>query len=137
MLYIGNFYYVSNQEEELDSNRRHGEFNMMIEADNTEFAVNSFRSRIVALQESRDFFGGDCSIFFTQLQEFEGLPRTEALILNYKSYVGDPFMPFIGCIIPSDQVDACKIHNWEDSTPEIDGQNQKVFLEFKSSSTGD
>ena len=36
-------------------------------------------------------------------------------------------MPFIGCIIPSDQVDACKIHTWEDSTPEIDGQNQKVF----------
>jgi len=36
-------------------------------------------------------------------------------------------MPFIGCIIPSDQVDACKIHTWEDSTPEIGGQNQKVF----------
>ena len=54
-----------------------------------------------------------------------------------KSPLGDPFMPFIGCIIQSDQVDACKIHNWEDSTPEIDGQNQKVFLEFKSSSTGD
>ncbi len=49
----------------------------------------------------------------------------------------DPSMPFIGCIIPSDQVDACKIHNWDDSTPEIDGQNQKVFLEFKSSTTGD
>jgi hypothetical protein len=46
-------------------------------------------------------------------------------------------MPFIGCIIQSDQVDACRIYNWEDSTPEIDGQNQKVFLEFKSSSTGD
>ena len=49
----------------------------------------------------------------------------------------DPSMPFIGCIIPSDQVDACKIHNWYDSTPEIDGKIQKVFLEFKSSSTGD
>jgi len=46
-------------------------------------------------------------------------------------------MPFIGCIIQPDQVDACRIYNWEDSTPEIDGQNQKVFLEFKSSSTGD
>jgi len=46
-------------------------------------------------------------------------------------------MPFIGCIIQSDQVDAYRIYNWEDSTPEIDGQNQKVFLEFESSSTGD
>jgi hypothetical protein len=42
-------------------------------------------------------------------------------------------MPFIGCIIPSDQVDACRIHSWEGNTPEIDGQNQKVFLEFKGS----
>ena len=49
----------------------------------------------------------------------------------------NPFMPFIGCIIKSDQVDACRIYNWEDSTLEIDEQNQKVFLEFKSSSTGD
>jgi hypothetical protein len=45
-------------------------------------------------------------------------------------------MPFIGCIIQSDPVDACRIYNWEDSTPEMDGQNQKVFLEVKSSSTG-
>ena len=137
MLYIGNFYYVSNQEEKLDPNRRYGEFNLMIEADNTEVAVNLFRSRILDLQQSRNFFEGDCSIFFTHLQEFEAIPRTEALILNYKSYAGDPFMPFIGCIVPSDQVDACKIHNWQDSTPEIDGQNQRVFLEFKSSSTSD
>jgi hypothetical protein len=49
----------------------------------------------------------------------------------------DPSMPFIGCIIPSDQVDARKIHTWEGSTPEIDDQNQKVSLEFKSLSTGD
>ena len=43
MLYIGNFYFVSNQEEELDLNRRHGEFNLMIEADNTEIAINLFK----------------------------------------------------------------------------------------------
>jgi len=133
MLYIGNFYYVSHQEEELDANRRHGEFNLMVEADSSETAVDMFKSRIVALRKFRDFFGGGCFIFFTQLLEFEGFPRTEAMILNYKSYAGDPVFPFIGCTIPSDQVDACRIYNWEDSTPEIDGQNQKVFLEFKPS----
>ena len=53
-----------------------------------------------------------------------------------QSPLRDPFMPFIGCIIQSDQVNACRIYNWEDSAPEIDGQNQKVFLKFKSSSTG-
>jgi len=133
MLFIGNFYYVSNQEEALDADRRHGEFNLMIEADSPEVALEMFKSRITALRKLRDFFTGDCSIFFAQLLDFEGLPRTEAMILNYKSYAGDPVMPFIGCIIPSDQVDACRIHSWEGNTPEIDGQNQKVFLEFKRS----
>jgi hypothetical protein len=136
MLFIGNFYYASNQEEALDANRRHGEFSLMVEADSAEVALDMFKFRITALQELRDFFTGDCSIFFAQILEFEGLPRTEAMILNYKSYAGDPVMPFIGCIIPSDQADACRIHNWEENTPEIDGQNQKVFLEFKES-TGD
>jgi len=133
MLFIGNFNYVSNQEEALDADRRHGEFNLMIEADSAEVALEMFKSRITALRKLRDFFTGDCSIFFAQLLDFEGLPRTEAMILNYKSYAGDPVMPFIGCIIPSDQVDACRIHSWEGNTPEIDGQNQKVFLEFKRS----
>jgi hypothetical protein len=134
MLFIGNFYYVSNQEEVSDADRRHGEFNLMIEADSAEVALDRFRSRILALRELRDFFTGDCSIFFLQLLEFEGLPSTEAMILNYKSYAGDPVMPFIGCIIPSDQADACRIHSWKESTPEIEGEHQKVFLEFKGSS---
>ena len=106
----------------------------MIKADSAEVALDRFRSRILALREQRDFFTGDCSIFFLQLLEFEGLPRTEAMILNYKSYAGDPVMPFIGCIIPSDQADACRIHSWKESTPEIEGKDQKVFLEFKGSS---
>ena len=137
MLFIGNFYYVSNQEEALDVNRRHGEFNLMIKADSAEVALDMFRSRILALRELRDFFTGECSIFFAQLLEFDGLPSSEAMILNYKSYAGDPFMPFISCVIPSDQVDACKIHNWQENTPELDGQNQRVFLEFKPSKKGD
>jgi len=133
MLFIGNFFYASNQEEEQDANRRHGEFNLMVEAASAEIAIDMFKTRLQALQKLRDFFGGDCSIFFTQLLEFDGVPGSEAMILNYKSFAGDPVMPFIGCIIPSDQADACRIYNWEDSTPEIDGQDQKIFLEFKSS----
>ncbi|MFC1812372.1 hypothetical protein ACFL03_06735 [Thermodesulfobacteriota bacterium] len=133
MLFIGIFCYVSNQEEEQNANRRHGEFNLMVEAASAEIATDMFKTRIQALQNRRDFFEGDCSIFFTQLLEFDGVPRSEAMILNYKSFAGDPVMPFIGCIIPSDQVDACRIYDWEDSTPGIDGKDQKIFLEFKSS----
>ena len=40
----------------------------------------------------------------------------------------DPFIPFIGCIIQSDQVDAGRIHDWGNSAPEIDRQNHKVFF---------
>jgi hypothetical protein len=133
MLFIGNFFHVSNQEEEQNANRRHGEFNLILEAESAEKAINMFKSRIEALRNLRDFFEGDCSIYFTQLLEFDGAPKSEAMILNYKSFAGDPVMPFIGCSIPSDQADACRIFNWEDSTPEIDGQDQNIFLEFKSS----
>jgi len=70
-------------------------------------------------------------LFFIRLLEFENFPQVKALMLNYKSTVGDPLVPFIGCTIPSDQTDACRIYNWKDNAPEIDGKNENLFIEFK------
>ena len=52
-------------------------------------------------------------------------------MLNLKSTVGDPLLPFIGCSIPSDQTNACRIYDWKNNEPEIDGSNEKLFLEFR------
>lgn len=133
MLYIGHFFHLTNQEEETETERRHGEFNLIVDAEDYETAVNMFRERILALKKSRDFFGGDCSVFFTQLLEFDGFPKDYAMMMNYRSSAGDPVMPFIGCTVPNDQTDACRIYAWEDSKPEIDGRRERVFLQFKES----
>jgi hypothetical protein len=131
MVYVGHFFHLTDQQETLEADRRHGEFNLIVEADHVETAVSMFKERIISLRQSRDFFQGDCSIFFVQLVEFEGFPEQRAMMLNYKSVAGDPIMPFIGCSLPSEETDWCSIYEWKDDKPEIDGEAKGVFLSFK------
>jgi len=47
MFYIGNFTYATNQEETLEEDRRHGEFSLIVDADNPYLAILKFKDRIV------------------------------------------------------------------------------------------
>jgi hypothetical protein len=132
MIFIGKFFYLTNQQEIEEQERRHGEFDLIVEAQEGEDAFMKFKQRIGELRDKGDFFQGQTRIFFIQLLEFDRFPRHQALMLNLKSTAGDPLMPFIGCSIPSDQADACRIYDWKNNEPEIDGQNEKLFLEFQS-----
>ena len=131
MIYIGEFFHLTNQEEVNETDRRHGEFNLIVEAPDAQRATDLFKRRIVEFRSRSEFFMGECKIFFIRLLEFADFPRSRALMLNYKSTAGDPVMPFIGCTIPTDQTDACRIYDWKDNAPEIDGRNERLFLEFK------
>ena len=133
MIFIGEFFHLTNQQEIEEVNRRHGEFNLIVEADTPQNAINLFKHRITEFRRQSEFFEGDCKIYFIRLMEFQNFPNNRALMLNFKSTAGDPMMPFIGCTIPSDQADACRIYNWKDNTPEVDGQNEQLFIEFKGS----
>jgi len=130
MIFIGKFFYLTNQQEIEEQERRHGEFDLIVEAQDGESAFIKFKQRIGELRDKGDFFQGQTRIFFIQLLEFDRFPRQQALMLNLKSTAGDPLMPFIGCSIPSDQANACRIYDWKNNEPEIDGQNEKLFLEF-------
>ncbi len=132
MIFIGKFFYLTNQQEIDEQERRHGEFDLIVEAQDGESAFVKFKQRIGELRDKGDFFQGQTRIFFIQLLEFDRFPRQQALMLNLKSTAGDPLMPFIGCSIPSDQVNACRIYDWKNNEPEIDGQNEKLFLEFQA-----
>jgi hypothetical protein len=132
MIFIGKFFYLTNQQEIEEQERRHGEFDLIVEAQEGEDAFMKFKQRIGELRDKGDFFQGQTRIFFIQLLEFDRFPRHQALMLNLKSTAGDPLMPFIGCSIPSDQADACRIYDWKNNEPEIDGQNEKLFLEFRN-----
>ncbi len=131
MIYIGNFLHVTNQEEPSEEKRRHGEFNLIVQADSKETAIQMFRQSIFSYQETRDFFEGNCSIYFVELLELDQFPKTEAKMLNYKSMVGDPLMPYISCSVPTEESDACRIYNWRNKEPEVDGQQNKLFVSFK------
>jgi len=133
MIYIGEFFFLTDQQEIEEGDRRHGEFNLILESDEPRAAIDQFKQRIVEFRRKSEFFTGDCKIFFIRLLEFENFPQERALMLNYKSIAGDPVMPFIGCTIPSDQTDSCRIYNWKDNAPEVDGRNETLFLEFKGS----
>ena len=135
MIYIEDFLYVTDQQEVLETDRRHGEFSLSIDADSHETAVIKFKDRIIEFREGKDFFQGDCRIFFIQLLEFVSFPKTDAIMLNYKSIVGDPFLPFIGCLIPTDESDSCRIFDWSNNKPEIDGVKERLFMEFRDDKT--
>ena len=135
MYFIGNFIYATNQEALRETERRHGEFSLIIDAENSYIGLRKFRDRIIKYRETSDFFQGDCSIYLIQLFEFEGFPINEAMILNYKSIVGNPILPFIRCSLPNDLTDSCRIFDWKNNIPEIDGQKEKLFLQFQAGSS--
>ena len=131
MIYIGSFLHVTDQERANEEDRRHGEFSLLIEASSADEAVYKFREKIVAYRMSRDFFDGDCDIFFSQLLEFRDLPSKEPVMFKYSSFAGDPLMPFISCSLPSEVTDSCRIIAWNESQPEIDEKPRAPFLSFK------
>ena len=57
------------------------------------------------------------------------------MMLNYKSVAGDPVMPFIRCSLPNDLSDSCRISDWKNNAPEIDGDEEKLFLRFEAGSS--
>ena len=130
MIYIGEFLHLTNQQEPEEADRRHGSFNLVVETGSLEKAISMFRQQLIDYREARDFFEGDCLVYLVQLLEFESFPRTQPLMFNFTSIAGDPIMPFIGCSLPTEKSDACKIFEWEENGPEVDGDQRKLFLEF-------
>ena len=135
MYFIGNFIHATNQEQVSEEDRRHGEFSLIVNATDPYQAFLKFRDRIAMYREKSDFFQGDCSIYLIQLFELDTFPVDEAMMLNYKSVAGDPLMPFIRCSLPNDLTDSCRLFDWKNNVPEIDGQAEKLFLKFETGSS--
>ncbi len=130
MLYIANFQYLTDQQSPRENDRRHGTFSMMVQASTMDQAVSEFRRRLEQFRQSSSLFTGRCTIYLQQIVEFEALPENEAVLLNYKSFAGDPLMPFISCAVPTEQSNACIIHEWDQGQPVTEGRNDSLFLEF-------
>jgi hypothetical protein len=66
------------------------------------------------------------------LLELNQFPQDRARMLYYKSIAGDPDMPYISCSAPSGDTEGCKILNWMERRPELDGQDANLFIQFKA-----
>jgi hypothetical protein len=132
MIYIGKFLHATNQQKTKEEDRRHGEFNLIIEAEDQNSAIEKFKERINEFRENSDLFEGDCFIYMVHFLELEEFPQDRARMLYYKSIAGDPIMPYISCSAPSGEADGCKILNWMENRPELDGENTNVFIHFEA-----
>jgi hypothetical protein len=131
MYYIANFQYLSDRQNHNESERRHGDFSIMVEAESSEKALELFRRKLVSFRESSGLFPGDCDIYITQLLEFVNIPDKEAVLFNFRSVAGDPNMPYISCVVPTEQSNACTIHHWNNDQPVTENQPDSLFMEFK------
>lgn len=102
---------------------------MIVEAETYEAALGKLEAQIRFYRESSDLFEGACKIFCIQLLEFVQFPKVPVM-MNYKSFAGDPILPFIGCSVPDGEEKSCTIYNWEEKKLEVDGYSGKLFLEF-------
>jgi hypothetical protein len=130
MIYIAHFLHASHQQESSDSDRRHGAFHMIAEAEDRESALDRFRERLTHIGRGSGLFEGDCRIYLTRLLEFDRAPRTHAVMFSFQSVAGDPIMPYIGCASPSGENDGCEIIHWEENAPVIDGRLAEPFVSF-------
>lgn len=130
MYFIGNFQHVNDQQSDNENDRRHGSFSMMVSADAMNDALDKFRQKLTDYRKSTTLFDGKCTIYITHLLEFVTFPQDEAIMLNFKSFAGDPMMPFIACVVPTEQSNSCSIHEWDHGHPVTEGQMDTVFAQF-------
>jgi hypothetical protein len=131
MIYIGKFLHTTHQQEQDEERRRHGEFNLLVEAADKDAALEKFKQRLAETRKSTDFFNGDAFIYLVHVLEMEAVPRDRARMFNFQSVVGDPSMPFISCQAPTGEGDGCRILDWQDNRPDVDGRPAVPFMEFK------
>jgi len=132
MIYIAKFLHATNQQQNRESDRRHGEFTLIIQASDQNSALVKFKERIFQFRETTDLFEGNCLIYLVHLLELAQFPADRARMLYYKSIAGDPVMPYISCSAPSGETDGCRILSWMENQPELDGEDANLFVHFSA-----
>jgi hypothetical protein len=132
MIYIGKFLHTSSQQARKESGRRHGEFNLIVSAEDQKDALAKFKERITDMQTSTDFFEGASNVYLEHVLEMKTVPKTRAVLFDFQSVAGDPAMPMISCQAPSGGTDGCKIVDWQKNRPGFDGHAAIPFVKFGS-----
>lgn len=132
MLYIGNFLHLTNQNKQQETERRHGEFHLLVESESAVAALELFKRKIVEMRNTSTFFEGQSTIYLNQILGFPAFSDQEAVMVNFKSVAGDPSMPYIGCTLPTEDADDCRIYTWEGSRLVAGGKQTSLLIEFEA-----
>lgn len=130
MIYIGKFLHTTNQQEKSESDRRHGEFNLVVSAPDKQAAIDKFKQRIGEARSSTGLLEGMATIYLLHILEMEDVPERRARMFDYQSVAGDPTMPVISCQAPVGENDGCRILDWQNNRPGVDGQTAQPFMQF-------
>jgi hypothetical protein len=130
MIYVGKFLHTSSQQKRKESDRRHGEFHLIVSAGDQKEALAKFKERIADMQSSTDFFEGVSTVYLEHILEMKAVPKTRAVLFDFQSVVGDPDLPTISCQAPSGDTDGCKIVDWQKNRPGFDGRAVIPFVTF-------
>lgn len=131
MIYIGKFLHTTNQQAKRESDRRHGEFNLIVAAPGQKEALERFKKRVEEIRATTDLFEGEAAIYLLHLLEMRDVPQDRARMFDYQSTVGDPVMPTISCQAPTGETDGCRILDWRENIPGVDGHAAVPFMRFK------
>jgi hypothetical protein len=130
MIYIGKFLHTSSQQKRKESDRRHGEFHLIVSAEDQKDALARFKARIAEMQTTTDFFEGASAVYLEHVLEMKSVPKSRAVLFDFQSVVGDPALPSISCQAPSGDTDGCKIVDWQKNRPGFDGNAVIPFATF-------
>jgi hypothetical protein len=130
MIYIGKFLHTSSQQKRKESDRRHGEFHLVVSAEDQKDALAKFKARIAEMQTTTDFFEGASAVYLEHVLEMKSVPKSRAVLFDFQSVVGDPALPSISCQAPSGDTDGCKIVDWQKNRPGFDGSAVIPFATF-------
>lgn len=130
MIYIGKFLHTTSQQETEEFRRRHGEFNLVVAAADKQAALEKFKQRIGEARDASDLFEGRATIYLLHVLEMTDIPESRARMFDYQSVAGDPVMPVISCQAPAGENDGCRILDWQNNRPGVDGQAAQPFMKF-------
>jgi hypothetical protein len=130
MIYIGKFLHTTHQQEKSESNRRHGEFNLIVFAADKQAAIDKFKQRIGEARSTTGLLEGEATVYLLHILEMEDVPESRARMFDYQSVAGDPTMPVISCQAPAGENDGCRILDWQNNRPGVDGQTAQPFMKF-------
>jgi hypothetical protein len=130
MIYIGKFLHTTSQQEKEEFRRRYCEFNLIVAAANKQEALEKFKQRIAEARDASDLFEGQATIYLLHVLEMADIPGSRARMFDYQSVAGDPVMPVISCQAPAGENDGCRILDWQNNRPGVDGQAAQPFMQF-------